>query len=252
MWEDCPGCRQLIYAKDAEPYSVCIHCGHHFRLTVAERLALTVDEGSFAEWDADAMPVDPLGFPEYPEKIAAAQKKTGRTEGMLTGEATLQGLPISIGIMDLAFFGGSMGFVVGDRVTSLLERAAEGRLPAVLFCASGGARMQESLISLMQMAKTSAAAGKLRDAGVPYITVLLDPTYGGVTASYASLGDIVFAEPGARMGFAGPRVIEITKQHIPPDVQTARFHHEHGMVDAIVPRPELADALARVIRWAHG
>lgn len=252
MWEDCPGCRQLLYAKDIEPFRVCHHCGYHFRLSASERLALTADEGSFQEWDAEVGAVDPLGFPEYMEKLAAARKKTTRTEGVLTGEAAVDGLAVALGIMDLEFFGGSMGYVVGERVTRLLERAAERALPVVLFCASGGARMQESLIALMQMAKTSGAAGKLRAARVPYITVLFDPTYGGVMASYAFLGDIILAEPKARMGFAGPRVIEVTKQRIAEGVQTAEFQFKHGMIDAIVPRPEMRLTLAYIIRWARG
>jgi acetyl-CoA carboxylase carboxyl transferase subunit beta len=252
MWEDCQGCNQLVYGKDIEPYRICNHCGYHFRLSVDERLEVTADEGTFEEWDGDVAPVDPLSFPDYAEKVETAQEKTGRPEGMITGEARIHDIAVAIGLMDLAFFGGSMGFVVGDKVASMLERAAERRLPAVVFCASGGARMQESLVSLMQMAKTSGASGKLREAGVPYITVLLDPTYGGVTASFASLGDIVLSEPGTRMGFAGPRVIEITKQRIPPGVQTARFQYEHGMIDAVVPRSELRDTLASILRWGSG
>jgi acetyl-CoA carboxylase carboxyl transferase subunit beta len=252
MWEDCPGCRQLIYAKDIGPLQVCHHCGYHFRLSVSERLAITADEGSFAEWDADVGAADPLGFPDCAEKVAAAQAKTGRAEGVLTGEATIEGLPVALGIMDLEFFGGSMGYAVGERVARLLERAGEGPLPTVLFCASGGARMQEGLVSLMQMAKTSGAAGKLRALGVPYITVLFDPTYGGVMASYAALGDIILAEPRARMGFAGPRVIEVTRQRMPEGVQTAEFQYQHGMIDAIVPRSEMRSTLAYIIGWAKG
>ncbi len=252
MWEDCPGCRQLVYARDIEPLRVCNHCGYHFRLSVSERLAITADEDSFDEWDADVEAVDPLGFPGYADKLAAAQEKTARTEGVSTGEARIEGLPVAVGIMDLEFFGGSMGYVVGERVARLLERAADRRLPAVLFCASGGARMQESLISLMQMAKTSGAAGKLRSAGVPYVAVLFDPTYGGVMASYAFLGDVILAEPRSRMGFAGPRVIEVTRQRLPEGVQTAEFQYEHGMIDAIVPRSEMRPTLAYIIRWACG
>jgi acetyl-CoA carboxylase carboxyl transferase subunit beta len=252
MWEDCPGCRQLLYAKEIEPFRVCHHCGYHFRLSTSERLALTADGDSFQEWDADVGVVDPLGFPDYAEKLAAAQSRTGRTEGVLTGQAAIEGSAVALGIMDLEFFGGSMGYVVGERVTRLLERAADEALPAVLFCASGGARMQESLISLMQMAKTSGAVGRLRATGAPYITVLFDPTYGGVMASYAFLGDIILAEPKARMGFAGPRVIEVTKQRVPEGVQTAEFQYGHGMIDAIVPRSEMRSTLAYIIQWARG
>jgi acetyl-CoA carboxylase carboxyl transferase subunit beta len=250
LWEDCPSCHQLLYTRDIEPLKVCNHCGYHFRLSLEARLAVTADEGSAEEWDADLAASDPLQFPDYPGKLAKAQEETGRVEGLFSGRAEIEERPVALGIMDLAFFGGSMGYVVGEKIARLFERAADLRLPAVVFCASGGARMQESLISLMQMAKTSGAAGKLRSAGVPYISVLLDPTYGGVTASYAFLGDIILAEPGVRLGFAGPRVIEVTRQRIRPDVQTAEYQHEHGMIDAVVPRSELRPTLAQIIRWA--
>ncbi|MGQ9732025.1 MAG: acetyl-CoA carboxylase carboxyltransferase subunit beta [Candidatus Zipacnadales bacterium] len=250
MWESCPGCHQLLYTKEIEPLRLCNHCGYHFRLTLEERLAVTADEGSVVEWDTEMEAVDPLAFPEYAEKLAVAQQKTGRKEGIFIGRGAIDGQAVALGIMDLAFFGGSMGYVVGEKVARLFERAASERLPTVVFCASGGARMQESLISLMQMAKTAGAAGKLRDAGVPYISVLLDPTYGGVAASYAFLGDIILAEPGVRLGFAGPRVIEVTRQRIPPGVQTAEFQFAHGMIDAIVPRSQLRATLSFIIRWA--
>lgn len=250
MWEDCPSCRQLLYTKDIEPLKVCNHCGYHFRLSLEERLAVTVDEGSVEEWDADLAAVDPLGFPDYPSKLAKAQAETGRTEGLFACRAAIERIPVALGVMDLAFFGGSMGYVVGEKVTRLFERAVEAKLPTIVFCASGGARMQESLISLMQMPKTSGAAGRLRAAGIPYISVLLDPTYGGVAASYAFLGDIILAEPGVRLGFAGPRVIEVTRQRIRPEVQTAEFQFEHGMIDAIVPRAQMRSILAQIIRWA--
>jgi acetyl-CoA carboxylase carboxyl transferase subunit beta len=252
MWEDCPSCRQLLYVKDIEPLRVCSHCGYHFRLSVPERLAVTADEGSFEEWDADVGAADPLAFPGYAPKVTEAQEKTGRNEAILTGRAAIESLPVAVGIMDLQFIGGSMGYAVGEKVARLFERALSQRLPAIVFCASGGARMQESLVSLMQMAKTSGAAGRLRGAGVPYVSVLLDPTYGGVTASFAFLGDIVLAEPGAATGFAGPRVIEVTKRRIPPGVQTAEFQHAHGLVDAIIPRPAMRPTLAQVVRWAAG
>jgi len=252
MWEDCPACHQLLYTKDIEPLRVCNHCGHHFRLSVEERLAVTVDEGSVEEWFGDVEAVDPLGFPGYAAKLAKAQEETGRKEGLFAGRAAIDEQAVALAIMDLAFFGGSMGYVVGEKTSRLFERAAAERLPAIVFCASGGARMQESLISLMQMAKTSGAAGQLRKAGVPYISVLLDPTYGGVAASFAFLGDIILAEPGVRLGFAGPRVIEITKQRIRPEVQTAEFQFAHGMIDAIVPRSELRATLSYIVKWAVG
>ncbi|MBM3500313.1 MAG: acetyl-CoA carboxylase carboxyl transferase subunit beta, partial [Armatimonadetes bacterium] len=159
LWEDCPSCHQLLYTRDIELLKVCNHCGFHFRLSLEERLTATADAGTLEEWDADVAPVDPLGFPEYPAKLAKAQEETGRTEGLFAGRAAIEGEPAALGVMDLAFFGGSMGYVVGEKVARLLERAADERLATVVFCASGGARMQESLISLMQMAKTSGAAG---------------------------------------------------------------------------------------------
>lgn len=252
IWEDCPSCRQLLYVKDMEPLRVCNHCGYHFRLSVGERLAATADEGSFEEWDQDVGAADPLEFPDYAAKVAEAQEKTGRGEAILTGRAAIESLPAALGLMDLEFIGGSMGQAVGEKLARLFERAVEERLPAIVFCASGGARMQESLISLMQMAKTSGAAARLRQAGVPYVSVLVDPTYGGVTASFASLGDIVLAEPRAATGFAGPRVIEVTRRRIAPGVQTAEFQCEHGMIDAIVTRAAMRETLARILRWAGG
>ncbi len=252
IWEDCPSCRQLLYVKDIDPFRVCNHCGYHFRLSVTERLAVTADEETFEEWDAEVGAADPLGFPGYPEKVAEAQAKTGRNEAVLTGRAEIESSATALGIMDLEFVGGSMGYAVGEKIARLFERAVAQSLPAILFCASGGARMQESLISLMQMAKTSGAAGKLRQAGLPYVSVLLDPTYGGVTASFAFLGDIILAEPKAATGFAGPRVIEVTRRRIPAGVQTAEFHYEHGMIDAIVPRPAMRATLAGILRWATG
>ncbi len=251
LWEECPRCRQLLYSKELEQTLwVCGRCGYHFRLTARQRLQITADEGSFTEWD-DELPLrDPLDFPEYAEKLEAARTKTGMSEAVVTGQAEIEGMPVALGLMDLGFIGGSMGWVVGERITRLMERAIERRLPVVVICASGGARMQESLISLMQMAKTAGAAHKLAEARLPYISVLTDPTYGGVLASYASLGDVVLAEPGAAMGFAGPRVVEVTGMHMGEDVQTAEYQYEHGMVDALTPRGDLRSTLARALAWA--
>lgn len=250
LWEECPGCHQLIYAKELAGNAwVCDRCGFHFRLSVWQRLELTVDPGTFQEWDVDLPIHDPLNFPGYLEKLEEARRKTGMSEAVVTGRAELGRIPLALGIMDLKFIGGSMGWGVGEKITRLMERAAHERLPVVIFSATGGARMQESLVSLMQMAKTSGAAGRLADAALPFISVLTDPTYGGVTASYAFLGDVILAEPGAAMGFAGPRVVEVTNIKMPPGVQTAEFQHRHGMLDMIVPRPQMKETLARLLIW---
>ncbi|MCD6351904.1 MAG: acetyl-CoA carboxylase carboxyl transferase subunit beta, partial [Armatimonadetes bacterium] len=245
LWEECPHCRQLLYKRELEKQLwVCGKCGHHFRLSVWQRLQITADEGSFEEWDADLPLHDPLKFPGYYEKLVAAQEKTGVSEAVLTGAATIAGVPVGLGLMNLAFIGGSMGWVVGERITRLFERCAELGRGVVIFCASGGARMQESLVSLMQMPKTAAASRKLQDAGQLYLSVLTDPTYGGVTASYAMLGDVIIAEPGTAMGFAVPRVVEVTGLAMPPGVQTAEFQYKHGMIDMIVPRAQIKETLA--------
>lgn len=251
LWEECPNCHQLLYGPELErSLRVCAKCGHHFRLSVWQRLKFTADEDSFEEWDADLALYDPLSFPGYREKLEAAKSKTGMNEAILTGAARIGGVATGIGIMDLAFVGGSMGFVVGEKVARLFERCASLHLPVTMFCASGGARMQESLVSLMQMPKTAAAARRLREARCLYVSVLTDPTYGGVTASFAFLGDIIIAEPGAAMGFAGPRVVEVTKLRMPPEVQTAEFQYQHGMIDMIVPRQQLRETLEVILKWA--
>ncbi len=251
LWEECPGCHQLIYTKALAGNAwVCDKCGYHFRLTVWQRLELTVDPGTFEEWDVDLPISDPLHFPEYLEKLEEARRKTGMSEAVVTGRACLDGVAVGLGVMDLKFIGGSMGWGVGEKITRLMERCIADALPAIVFCATGGARMQESLVSLMQMAKTAAAVGRLTHAGLPYLSVLTDPTYGGVTASYAFLGDIIIAEPGAAMGFGGPRVIEVTNIKMPPNVQTAEFQYQHGMLDLLVPRPQMKEMLGRILRWA--
>lgn len=251
LWEECPSCQQLLYGKELESELwVCNKCNYHFRLSVWQRLQITADQGTFIEWDHE-MPIhDPLQFGDYKPKLQEARKKTSMTEAVMTGTCAIERLPIGIGLMDLSFIGGSMGWVVGERVTRLFERSVEEGMPVVIFCASGGARMQESLVALMQMAKTSGAAGKLAEAGLPYISVLTHPTYGGVTASYAFLGDVIMAEPGAAVGFAGPRVIEVTNLKMPAGVQTVEFQYQHGMIDLIVPRKEMRETLGRVLRWA--
>lgn len=250
LCEECPGCKQLLYTAELEAeLRVCGKCGHHFRLSAHQRLAITADTDSFEPWDDDLPLVDPLDFPDYLPKAEASRARAGSDEAIMTGRCCIGGTPTGLGIMELGFMGGSMGWVVGEKVTRLMERCVDLRLPVVMFCASGGARMQESLVALMQMAKTSGAAGRLAAAGLPYISVLTDPTYGGVTASYAVLGDIVMAEPGAAMGFAGPRVVEVTNLKMPPGVQTAEFQYAHGMIDMIVPRRQLRDTLAIALQW---
>ncbi len=253
LWEECPSCRQLLYAKQlANEQWVCPRCGHHLRLSVWRRLQIISDPGSFQPWDDDLPLVDPLNFPDYQAKVERARKRTQMNEAVLTGQATLNGIALGVGIMDLSFIGGSMGWVVGERITRLLERCADQQLPVVIFCASGGARMQESLVSLMQMPKTAAAAGKLREASVPYISVITHPTYGGVTASYSFLGDIIIAEPQAAVGFAGPRVVEVTGVEMRPDVQRAEFQYEHGMIDLIVNRRDMRRTIHTLLCWFQG
>lgn len=244
MWAKCPNCKRTLYTKEIGEEKVCPHCGYSFRISAWERLALTVDDKSFVEWDDDIETEDPLNFPEYREKIAAAQEKTGLHEAVTTGKATINDLPVAIGVMDANFIMGSMGTVVGEKICRLFEKATVQELPVVLFTASGGARMQEGIFSLMQMAKISAAVKRHSNAGLLYITVLTDPTTGGVTASFAMEGDIILAEPQSLIGFAGRRVIEQTiKQELPDDFQKAEFLLEHGFVDQIVPRTELRGRL---------
>ena len=250
LWEECPGCRQLLYGKELEgELWVCNKCGHHFRLTVWQRLQITADPGTFIEWDRELPIHDPLGFPDYRAKLEEARRKTGMSEAILTGTCAIERTPVGLGLMDLSFVGGSMGWAVGERVTRLLERSAQEGMGVIMFCASGGARMQESLVALMQMAKTSGAVGRLTQRGLPYLSVLTHPTYGGVTASFAFLGDVILAEPGAAVGFAGPRVIEVTNLRMAPGVQTVEFQHQHGMVDLLVPRREMRETLGRILRW---
>lgn len=248
-WRRCHACK-LFFDKEeiiSEGFT-CPACGTLQRLRSDERLALTVDAGSFEEWNAQMADSDPLAFPGYPEKIADQREKSGLEEAVRTGRATIAGLPVAIGVMESGFFMGSMGHVVGEKVAALIDRAIEERLPVVVFCASGGARMQEGLTSLMQMAKVSCAVERLGRAALPFVTVLTDPTTGGVTASFAMQGDIILAEPGALIGFAGQRVIRDTiKQELPEGFQTAEFALEHGLIDAIVERSQLRSVLAQLL-----
>jgi len=251
LWIKCPECGEILYARELEKnLNVCRKCSHHFRLSAPERLAITLDEDSFQEMDADLDAVDPLSFPEYKDKLARAQETTGLQDAILTGGGTILGWPVLVGAFEPHFIMGSMGSIVGEKITRLAERAIEKKLPLLLFSASGGARMQEGVFSLMQMAKTSAAIARLNEAGILYISVLTDPTTGGVTASFATLGDIIIAEPGAMIGFAGPRVIKDTTQaELPPGFQTAEFLLDHGLIDAIVPRKEMKPRLIEYLSY---
>jgi acetyl-CoA carboxylase carboxyl transferase subunit beta len=249
----CPHCGTVVDIETfKKAYKVCGNCNYHTRLGWQERLDCTVDEGSFKEFDSLMDSKNPIGFPEYESKIAALQKSCDTKEAVVTGECSIKGFPAVIGIMDSYFMMGSMGSVVGEKVTRALEYGTAHKLPVVIFTTSGGARMQEGIFSLMQMAKTSAAVARHNEAGQLYISVITDPTTGGVTASFASLGDIIVAEPGALIGFAGKRVIQDTiGQKLPERFQTAEFVQEHGFADIIVPRNEMRDMLARFLKM-HG
>ncbi|MDH7571609.1 MAG: acetyl-CoA carboxylase, carboxyltransferase subunit beta [Armatimonadota bacterium] len=252
MWTPCPKCGEGLLVKELEKnLKVCRKCGYHFRLSAQERIDMLTDRGSFQEIAAELASTDPLGFPEYPEKLAKGQATTGLTDGMVVGLARIVGWPVVLGVADFRFMGGSMGSVYGERVTRAFEEAIRRRIPAVMVCASGGARMQEGLIALMQMAKTSAAVARMQKARIPYVTILTDPTTAGVFASFASLGDVVIAEPGALMRFAGERVAQQAgpTQKPPPNFQSAEFYLQHGTVDMIVPRKDLRDALDSVLTF---
>ncbi|MCM1225811.1 MAG: acetyl-CoA carboxylase, carboxyltransferase subunit beta [Clostridium sp.] len=249
----CPRCRNVEFEDEMKAVNmVCPKCGYHARLSAAERLKITVDRGTFVEIDSEMTSKNPLDFPGYDEKQRAMKEQTGMNEAVITGEAEIRGIPVVIGIMDSRFMMASMGSVVGEKLTRAFEYATKMKLPIILFTASGGARMQEGIISLMQMAKTSGAAAKHDDAGQLYITVLTDPTTGGVTASFASLGDIIIAEPKALVGFAGRRVIEDTiRQRLPDDFQLAEFQLENGFIDMIVERRKMRSVLSHLLRL-HG
>ena len=265
LWTKCPNCGEMLFNKQlARKASVCDKCGHHFRLSASERIELLADSRSFAEMDADMASSDPLGFVDskpYPERIAAAQTKSGHKDAVLTGDAEIAGIPVVLAVMDFEFMGGSMGSVVGEKITRAAERAYAERKPLVVVAASGGARMQEGTIALMQMAKIVSALARLDAAAVPYISVMTDPTTGGVLASFASLGDIILAEPGALIGFSGARVTsETIGEKLPTGFQRAEFLLEHGFVDQVVPRAQLRERIAfflnafrpsaRDLRWS--
>lgn len=251
LWVKCPECGEALYKKAvAENLQVCPLCNYHFRVTSQERLAIIADLGSFEQWDSELHSNNPLEFPGYEEKLAKAEKSSEQTESVLTGKVTIEGLPAVLAINEGNFMMGSMGSVTGEKITRAIERAIELRLPVIIFSTSGGARMQEGILSLYQMAKTSAALARLSENHLLYISVMTDPTFGGVTASYASLGDIQIAEPGALIGFTGPRVIKQTiRQELPPGAQTAEFNQEHGLIDLVVERSQMRSVLARLLRY---
>lgn len=249
----CPRCSNVIYNEEFErAMKVCPKCSYHARLTWKERLDLTVDKGSFKEFDSDMHSLNPIGFPKYEEKVEKLSEQVGMNDAIKTGECTIRGYRCVIGIMDSHFMMASMGSVVGEKITRAFEYATEKGLPVVMFTASGGARMQEGIISLMQMAKTSGAVKRHSDAGGLYITVMTDPTTGGVTASFASLGDIILAEPKVLIGFAGRRVIQDTiRQRLPDDFQSAEFQQDCGFVDMIVERGMMRKRISNILKL-HG
>jgi acetyl-CoA carboxylase carboxyl transferase subunit beta len=252
MWLKCNHCREIVYRKEVDRNNkVCPKCDYHFPISVMERIALLVDLGTFKEWDAELEAKDPLNFHDtksYKDRVKAQQEKTGRKDALMIGEGLVDGRPVVFCIFDFSFMGGSMGSVVGEKFCRAIDRALEKKFPVVLVTASGGARMQEGILSLMQMAKTSTAVAKLGEAKLPFISILADPTFGGVTASIAMLGDVIIAEPKALIGFAGPRVIEQTiKQQLPDQFQRAEFLLEHGMIDMIVERKQLKETLSTLV-----
>lgn len=264
LWTQCPSCSEMLFNKQlARNLNVCTKCEHHFKIGARERIELLVDRGSFAERDATLVSGDPLAFTDskaYPARIAASQAKTGERDAVITGDATIGGVPLTLAVMDFEFMGGSMGGVVGEKIARAAEHALAERRALVVVSASGGARMQEGTIALMQLAKTVAAITRLGDARLPFVSVLTDPTTGGVLASFASLGDLVLAEPGALIGFSGARVTsETIGEKLPKGFQRSEFLLEHGFVDQVVPRAQLRERLAfflaalqapaREIRW---
>ncbi len=257
VFEKCQGCGEILYSERlSQNHFVCPGCGHHFRLSAEAYVSLLLDPDTFSETEAHLESGDPLEFVDlksYSDRLRAARTKSGRSSGVITGVGELEGQPVALGVMDFRFVGGSMGSVVGEKIKRIAHRALDDRTPLVVVSASGGARMQEGIFSLMQMAKTSAALARVHEAGVPYISVLTDPTTGGVTASFAMLGDVNLAEPGALIGFAGPRVIEETiKQELPEGFQRSQFLLEHGMVDRVVDRRELKAEIAVLLRHMVG
>ena len=249
-WDKCEDCGHVdIREKFERALQVCPQCGYHRRINARRYISILTDPDSFEELFADIRPVDPLRFESYGDRLASYQKRAGTADAIVTGYGTLDGTPLHVGAMEFGFMGGSMGSVVGEKIARLAARSVEQHIPLVLVSASGGARMQEGILSLMQMAKTSTLIAQLREEGIPYISVLTNPTTGGVSASYAMQGDINIAEPGAVIGFAGPRVIKQTiGQDLPDGFQTSEFLVDHGMVDAVVSRGDLGDTVGHLLR----
>jgi acetyl-CoA carboxylase carboxyl transferase subunit beta len=250
----CASCKKIIFSVDYEQnLRVCPYCGHHHRLPALIRIEQTFDPSSFSEMDRELRSGNPLDFPEYAEKLQTAVAKSDASDSVISGTALLDEVPVTVAVSDFAFMGGSMGSVAGEKITRTLERAAESRSPAIIFCTSGGARMQEGLLSLMQMARTTAAAEKCSRSGVPYIAVFTDPTMAGVLASYASIADVILSEPRALIGFAGARVSkQAGVSKVPDDFQTSEWAHGHGMIDRIVPRKEMRQTLSTLVQLLGG
>ncbi len=252
LWIKCNNCGEIIYKKEVQRnLNVCPKCNYHFRISAQERIDFLADKGTFIEYDAGMEAADPLNFKDskrYKDRVKDAQKSSGLKDAFISGEAVMKGISVMLGVFDFSFMGGSMGSVVGEKATRTIERGIEKGFPVIIVSSSGGARMQEGILSLMQMAKTSAALARLRDAGLPFISILTDPTTGGVTASFAMLGDVNIAEPKALICFAGPRVIEQTiKQKLPEGFQRSEYLLDHGMVDLIVERKDMKDTISNIL-----
>ena len=253
LWVKCPRCDELLYSKEHQrALKVCQRCGFHTRLPASERIDLLADEGSFSEWDAELRTGDPLGFQvgeqSYTARADETAQKSGVPEAVISGELAIEGRPLAVVVTDFSFFGASMGSVYGEKLVRATERAVEEQLPLLTISCSGGARMQEGLFSLLQMAKTTSALAQLGAAKLPHLSLLIDPCYGGVTASYATVADVIMAEPGARIGFSGPRVIEqVTRQKLPEGFQTAEFLMAHGHIDLVVPRGEIREQVGALL-----
>lgn len=253
IWTKCPGCGAILYTKELRrSFGVCTKCNHHFRLTATQRIPLLTDRHSFIEVDAQLRSTDPLNFRDtkkYKERLKKAEKASGGTEAVVCGRARMLNVPVAVGVFNFGFLGGSMGSVVGEKLARIVEIGRDERRPVIIVSASGGARMQEGIFSLMQMAKVSAALARLGQEHIPYVSVLTDPTTGGVAASFAMLGDIILAEPRALIGFAGPRVIEQTiRQKLPEGFQRSEFLLEHGMVDRIVQRATMKEEIVGILK----
>jgi acetyl-CoA carboxylase carboxyl transferase subunit beta len=252
LWTKCPGCSEMVHHLAVEEnLRVCPKCDYHFSMGARERISMLVDEGSFEEIDATMSAVDPLGFKgvaTYEDRLLAYREKTGLLDAVITGSALMGGRPIGLAVMDFSFLAATMGSVVGEKITRIIEASTKAKKPVIIVCASGGARMYEGMLSLMQMAKTSGALARHSEAGLPYLAVLTNPTTAGVMASFATLGDVTLAEPRSMIGFAGPRVIrETTHQELPEGFQTAEFLLEHGLVDEIVPRAKIRETIITIL-----